>query len=57
MCIPYTYVYMRMCICAYACVYVSGSDKRVHLVKIFETRFLTSFDSYVIGERVSVGSA
>ena len=36
---------------------VSGSDKRVHLVKNFETRFLTSFDSYIIGERVSVGSA
>ena len=32
-------------------LYVSGSDKRVHLVKIFETSFLISFDSYVIGER------
>ena len=27
------------------------------LVKIFETRFLTSFNSYVIGECVSVGNA
>ena len=38
-------------------VYVSGSDKRVHLVKIFKTRLLTSFDSYIIGEHVFVGSA
>ena len=36
--------------------YVSGSDKRPHLVKIFETYFWTLLDSYNIGEHDFVES-